>query len=211
MIATVPGFVKWIFKKRIWEWTASNKSIYLTFDDGPIPEVTPWVLEQLKQFDVKATFFCIGDNVQKHPDIFRQIIAAGHSIGNHTFNHLNGWKTTTPEYVLNTLKAQQILEKHHPEKEPIKNPLFRPPYGKIKNKQVKELQKRGFRIVMWSVLSMDYAEISPQKCLDNVLKNVRPGSIIVFHDSLKARNNVTEILPKLLEQLKAEGYTFKKL
>ena len=211
MIATVPGFVKWIFKKRIWEGAANDKAIYLTFDDGPIPEVTPWVLEQLKFFDAKATFFCIGENVQKHPDIFRQVIAEGHAIGNHTFNHLNGWKTSTPEYVLNTLKAQQILEQNRPEKAPIKNPLFRPPYGRLKGRQAKELRKRGFRIIMWSVLSMDYAEISAQQCLDNVLKNVKPGSIIVFHDSLKAGNNVTEVLPKLLEHLIAAGYFFEKL
>lgn len=211
MIATVPRFVKWIFKKRIWEGPVDEKTVYLTFDDGPIPEVTPWVLEQLKQFDAKASFFCIGDNVQKHPEIFRQIIAEDHSIGNHTFNHLNGWKTSTPEYVLNTLKAQQTLEKNFPEKEHIRNPLFRPPYGKLKGRQAKELQKRGFRIVMWSIISMDYAQISAQKCLNNVLKNVKPGSIIVFHDSFKAHNNVTEVLPKLLEQLRAEGYSFEKL
>lgn len=211
MIATVPGFVKWIFKNRIWEGPADEKAIYLTFDDGPIPEVTPWVLDQLKSFNAKATFFCIGENVQKHPEIFKKIIAEGHKVGNHTFNHFNGWKTSTPEYVLNTLKARQIIEKNLPGKEPAKNALFRPPYGRIKSKQVRELQKRDFRIIMWSNLSMDYSQISSEKCLQNVLKNAKSGNIIVFHDSLKAQKNLTKVLPRVLEHFSVLGYSFKSL
>ena len=126
MIATVPGFVKWIFQKRIWEGPVDEKAIYLTFDDGPVPEVTPWVLDQLKAYNAKATFFCIGENVQKHPEIFKKIIAEGHKVGNHTFNHLNGWKTSTPEYILNTLKARQIIEKNLPVKNLSKMPFFDP-------------------------------------------------------------------------------------
>lgn len=212
MIATVPGFVKWIFKKRIWEGPADEKAIYLTFDDGPIPEVTPWVLDQLKSFNAKATFFCIGENVQKHPEIFKKIIAEGHKVGNHTFNHLNGWKTSTPEYVLNTLKARQIIEKNLPGKEPAKNALFRPPYGRIKSKQVRELQKRDFRIIMWSNLSMDYnTGITPERCFQNVIDHARPGSVIVFHDSFKAQKNLVKVLPRVLDHLNREGYKFKAL
>ena len=212
MIATVPGFVKWIFKNRIWEGPADEKAIYLTFDDGPIPEVTPWVLDQLKSFNAKATFFCIGENVQKHPEIFKKIIAEGHKVGNHTFNHLNGWKTSTPEYVLNTLKARQIIEKNIPGKEPAKNALFRPPYGRIKSKQVRELQKRDFRIIMWSNLSMDYnTGITPERCFQNVIDHARPGSVIVFHDSFKAQKNLVKVLPRVLDHLNREGYKFKVL
>ncbi len=212
MIATVPGFVKWIFKNRIWEGPADEKAIYLTFDDGPIPEVTPWVLDQLKSFNAKATFFCIGENVQKHPEIFKKIIAEGHKVGNHTFNHLNGWKTSTPEYVLNTLKARQIIEKNLPGKEPAKNALFRPPYGRIKSKQVRELQKRDFRIIMWSNLSMDYnTGITPERCCQNVIDHARPGSVIVFHDSFKAQKNLVKVLPRVLDHLNREGYKFKAL
>ncbi|MDX1603852.1 MAG: polysaccharide deacetylase family protein [Salinimicrobium sediminis] len=212
MIATVPGFVKWIFKNRIWEGPADEKAIYLTFDDGPIPEVTPWVLDQLKSFNAKATFFCIGENVQKHPEIFKKIIAEGHKVGNHTFNHLNGWKTSTPEYVLNTLKARQIIEKNIPGKEPAKNALFRPPYGRIKSKQVRELQKRDFRIIMWSILSMDYnTGITPERCFQNVIDHARPGSVIVFHDSFKAQKNLVKVLPRVLDHLNREGYKFKAL
>ncbi|MDX1751613.1 MAG: polysaccharide deacetylase family protein [Salinimicrobium sediminis] len=211
MIATVPGFVKWIFKKRIWEGPADEKAIYLTFDDGPIPEVTPWVLDQLKSFNAKATFFCIGENVQKHPEIFKKIIAEGHKVGNHTFNHLNGWKTSTPEYVLNTLKARQIIEKNLPGKEPAKNALFRPPYGRIKSKQVRELQKRDFRIIMWSNLSMDYKGITTERCFQNVIDHARPGSVIVFHDSFKAQKNLVKVLPRVLDHLNREGYKFKAL
>lgn len=212
MIATIPGFVKWIFKRRIWEGSARDKAVYLTFDDGPIPEVTPWVLEQLKRYNAKATFFCIGDNVQKHPKILQQIYAEGHAIGNHTFNHLNGWKTSAPEYLLNTLKAQHLIEKNLPEKNDGKKPLFRPPYGRMTRKQGKQLRQRGFKVVMWSIISMDYnTSLSAEKCTKNVLKHVKPGSIIVFHDSLKAEKNLKHILPKILEELSRENYRFKEL
>lgn len=212
MIATIPGFIKRIYKNRIWEGPATNKSVYLTFDDGPVPVVTPWVLELLQRYNAKATFFCIGENVQENPGIYRQILAEGHTIGNHTYNHLNGWKTSTPEYLLNTLKAQQILEKNLPENFALKNPFFRPPYGKITGRQAGELEKRGFRIVMWSIVSMDYdPSVSADKCLYNVMQNVRPGSVIVFHDSFKAQPNLTAILPRILDQLNQEGYKFKAL
>jgi peptidoglycan-N-acetylglucosamine deacetylase len=212
MKESIPGFVKWIYPKRIWEGPAEDKSIYLTFDDGPLPQVTGWVLEQLKAYDAKATFFCIGENVKRHPDMFRKIIFEGHSIGNHTYNHLNGWKTGTDEYILNTLKCQRVIQKNLPEGRPLKNVIFRPPYGKITNRQAKELQKRGFKVVMWSIVSMDYdIAITAERCHQNVLRNARPGSVIVFHDSLKAQPNLEAVLPKVLEHYSEKGYTFKSL
>lgn len=212
MIFRIPRFVTWMYPKRIWEGAAEERSIYLTFDDGPIPEVTPWVLEQLRKYNAKATFFCIGENVERHPAIFRSIVEEGHSIGNHTYNHLNGWKNSTAEYLLNSLKCQRTLEKNLSGSSPVKNALFRPPYGKIKNKQAKELQKRGFRVVMWSILSRDYdQDISPRICYETVTKNLKPGSIIVFHDSLKARKNLTLALPQLLEFLAEQNFALKAL
>lgn len=194
----MPRFVQRLYPERIWAFFTSRNSVYLTFDDGPIPEVTPWVLDELKKYNVRATFFCIGANVQKHPEIFRRIIANGHSVGNHTFNHLNGWKTKTSAYVENVLKCEDILNSECR----IQNSelLFRPPYGKMTSKQGSILQKKGFKIVMWNVLSYDYAaDISAEKCLQNVLKNIRPGSILVFHDSLKAEKKLRYVLPKVLE------------
>ena len=212
MLATIPGFIKWIYKKRIWEGPANDRAVYLTFDDGPIPEVTPWVLDQLRTYNARATFFCIGDNIQKHPGIFRQVVAEGHSVGNHTYNHLNGWKTSAAEYLLNTLKAQQVIDKNLQQKKPVKNPLFRPPYGKMSGKQAKQLRQRGFKVVMWSVLSMDYnSALSAENCTKNVLNAVRPGSIIVFHDSLKAQRNLEKILPAVLAHLSNGGYSFEAL
>ena len=208
----IPGFIKWIYPKRIWEGPAAENSIYLTFDDGPIPEVTPWVLEQLKQYNAKATFFCIGENIEKHPKIFRQVITEGHSVGNHTYNHLDGWRTKPGAYLENTEKAQKIMAREFPQEKLFKNVIFRPPYGKITNAQAKELQKKGYKIVMWSIVSMDYnPKLSAEKCLQNVLKNARPGSVIVFHDSLKAKENLRQILPQVLENFRKKGYSFKAL
>ncbi len=208
----IPRIIKWIYPQRIWEGPEDEKALYLTFDDGPVPGVTPWVLEQLKAYDAKASFFCIGENVDKHPEVFRQVIDAGHVVGNHTYNHLNGWKTPVEEYIQNTLKAREVIDQNLPQGKDIQDPLFRPPYGKIRNVQAKKLQKLGFRIVMWSIVSMDYdLRISPEKCLENVLKNAGPGSIIVFHDSHKAEKNLKQVLPQVLEHYKKEGYNFKAL
>ena len=208
----IPRIIKWIYPNRIWEGPVGNKNIYLTFDDGPIPGVTPWVLEQLKSYNAKATFFCIGENVKKYPNIFRQVIAEGHEVGNHTYNHLDGWRTSVAAYLENTEKAQEIMEQELPPDKIRKNSLFRPPYGKIRNVQAKQLQKKGYKIVMWSIVSMDYDQrLSPEKCLQNVLKNAGPGSIIVLHDSKKAERNLKAILPKLLAHFAHEGYSFKAL
>lgn len=196
--------IKKLFSKYVWNIPNLENKIYLTFDDGPIPEITEWVLEELKKYNAKATFFCIGDNVKKYPEVFKSVVESGHSIGNHTFNHLNGWKTSTKEYIENTKQCFSTFI--NPETQNIK--LFRPPYGKIKPSQSKTLRNLGYKIIMWNVLSKDYSnKISPEKCYENVINNVESGSIIVFHDSLKAYPNLKYALPKVLELLTKKGYT----
>ena len=201
------SLIKKIFSNLVWDKPNTENKIYLTFDDGPIPEITVWVLEELKKHDAKATFFCIGHNIEKHPEIFEKVINEGHSIGNHTFNHLNGWKTSTEEYLKNTfLCEEQILESKICN---LKSKIFRPPYGKIKPSQSKKLRRLGYKIIMWDVLSADYdTSISPEKCLENVLQNVSSGSIIVFHDSVKAFPNLEYTLPKALKYWTAKGFVF---
>jgi peptidoglycan/xylan/chitin deacetylase (PgdA/CDA1 family) len=201
-----PSFlIKSLFPNYIWTVPASTKTVYLTFDDGPIPEITEWVLDQLKSYEALATFFCIGENIQKHPMIFQKLINSDHALGNHTFNHLKGWNTSVKEYLKNALLCERILQNKNEK-------LFRPPYGKIKSKQSQFLRKRGYKIIMWDVLSKDYdTTITPEECLNNVISNVEPGSIIVFHDSIKAFKNLEYVLPKTLEYLKTEGYTMGKI
>lgn len=208
----VPRIIKWIYPRRIWDGPAGEKNLYLTFDDGPIPGVTPWVLDQLNLYNAKATFFCIGENVQKNPGIFQDVIKAGHVVGNHTFNHLDGWRTPLEEYLKNTRKAQLVMDQSMPSGSPVKNPLFRPPYGKIRNVQAKRLQKEGFKVVMWSIVSMDYDPGLPaEKVLQNVIRNARAGSVIVFHDSKKAEKTLKQVLPQVLEHFSALGYRFRSL
>lgn len=210
MKVKIPWLIKKIYPTRIWEGPKEDKNIYLTFDDGPIPEVTPWVLEMLRKFEAKATFFCIGDNVRKHPEIFRQVVAEGHAVGNHTFNHLNGWKTGTEEYLSNTEKGREIMQQHLEKPEKIR--LFRPPYGKIRNRQARALEEQGYQVVMWDVLSLDYdRKLSGKECYQNVIKYAKAGSIIVFHDSLKAEKNLKFALPKVLEAYRWKGYSFEAL
>lgn len=206
-----PTVLKWLFPKRIWSLPNNLNSVYITFDDGPIPEITPWVLDTLSQFKAKATFFCIGDNVQKHPLIYNRLLKEGHATGNHTFNHLNGWKTSTEDYSINCEKFEEILNLVQDDKSSI-NTLFRPPYGKITSKQASILQKKGYSICMWDVLSADFdASISEEKCLQNVLKNIQPGSIIVFHDSLKAEKRLKYVLPKVLDYIYTNGLNSNKI
>ncbi|HLF53349.1 polysaccharide deacetylase family protein [Flavobacterium sp.] len=197
--------IKKIFSKYVWHIPNKEKIVYLTFDDGPTPEITEWTLSQLQKYEAKATFFCIGNNIEKHPGIFAKIIQEGHSLGNHTFNHLNGWKTATKAYLKNANLCEEQIRKHS-----IKNShpkLFRPPYGRIKPSQTKALRKMGYKIIMWDVLSADFdTEVSPEQCLENVLKNVESGSIIVFHDSVKAFQNLEFTLPKTLEFLQENKY-----
>ncbi|WP_461304837.1 polysaccharide deacetylase family protein [Aureisphaera sp.] len=197
-----PSFLQRLFPKRVWNLPNKDRVVYLTFDDGPITRVTPWVLDLLKQHNAKATFFCIGDNIAKHPEVFARIQAEGHSIGNHTFNHLNGWKTTTENYVENTLRAEETLMK-----EGCQSKLFRPPYGKIRFEQAKALRKLGYKIIMWDVLSADFdPAVSKEQCAENVLKHIKPGSIVVFHDSIKAEDRLTYALPKVLDFIREKGW-----
>lgn len=203
-----PSFVKLIFSKWIWSLSNKEKIIYLTFDDGPTPEVTQWTLNELKKHNAKATFFCIGKNIEAHSEIFQQINEAGHAIGNHTNNHLNGWKTSTTKYLNNCVTAENTIEKFTKNKPT----LFRPPYGKITFKQSSKLRKRGYKIIMWDVLSADFdTRISKQKCLENVIKHTTNGSLLVFHDSLKASENLKFVLPKILDYYSAKNYRFEKI
>jgi peptidoglycan/xylan/chitin deacetylase (PgdA/CDA1 family) len=200
-LVKTPWLLKQFYSNMIWNKSRKRHSIYVTFDDGPIPFVTPYVLNILKQYNAKATFFCIGDNVRKHPDVFEQVKNAGHSIGNHTFNHLKGWKTDNKTYVENFLKADELLHAG----------LFRPPYGRIKKSQAKLIRKAkpGAKIIMWDVLSGDFdTELKPETCLQHVLRYTRNGSIIVFHDSLKAYDRLEYVLPRAMEEWSKRGYEF---
>ncbi|MDI5948811.1 polysaccharide deacetylase family protein [Flavobacterium yafengii] len=199
--------IKKIFSNYTWDVsnTGSSNTVYLTFDDGPIPEITEWVLNELKKHNVKATFFCIGDNIDKNPEIFKKVISDGHSIGNHTFNHLKGWKTSTEVYIENTKLCEATIQKNSTSNP--KSKIFRPPYGKIKVSQSKKIRKLGYKIIMWDVLSADFDQtLSQEQCLENVTSNLRTGSIIVFHDSIKAFKNLEYVLPKTLAYLKENNF-----
>jgi peptidoglycan/xylan/chitin deacetylase (PgdA/CDA1 family) len=202
--------IKKLFSNYVWSIPNNENKVYLTFDDGPTPEITEWTLSQLKKYNAKATFFCIGDNIRKFPEIFEKIVAEGHHIGNHTFNHLKGWKTKKEKYIENAAICNSEILKSSIFN--LQSKLFRPPYGKIKPSQSKVLRKLGYKIIMWDVLSEDYdSTISPEKCLENVLKNVTSGSIIVFHDSKKAYRNLEYALPRTLEFLKEKGFVCEKI
>ena len=226
----MPGLVQRMFPKRVWSFPQNINAVFLTFDDGPIPDVTPWVIQELKKHNAKATFFCIGENIKKHPEIFRSLISEGHSIGNHTYNHLNGWKTNDSEYIKNVILSEAEANKWNEKStnnnlSPVAPPdgragsakedhqsLFRPPYGRITSKQSKTLQKRGYKIIMWDILSADYnTSISEEKCLQNVLKSISPGSIVVFHDSFKAESNLIYALPKVLDFISKKGWKCEKI
>ncbi len=202
-LVKTPFLLRWLYPDLVWKKPSAN-TIYITFDDGPIPEVTPFVLNALADYDAKATFFCIGDNVRKYPEIYQEVIKAGHSIGNHTFNHLNGWNTDDEKYLENIGECAEY----------VKSDLFRPPYGKIKKSQIRKLKTRhpDIKVIMWDVLSGDFDQnLSPEKCLENVLRTTAPGSIIVFHDSLKAFDRLKYVLPKALDYWSDKGFVFKNL
>jgi len=185
----------------IWRIPGAEKIIYLTFDDGPIPELTPFVLETLQQYKAKATFFCVGDNVRKHPDLIKQVQHHGHSIGNHTFNHFDGWKKNSEEYEQNVSKGFEYIDSN----------LFRPPYGHITPWQINRLKNQAY-IVLWTVLSYDFdRNTTPARCLSNVLKFSKPGSIVVFHENIKAIPRIKYALPRVLEHFTARGYRFEAL
>lgn len=193
-----------LFPRYIWRIKTAEKKIYLTFDDGPIPEVTEWVLEQLKLFNAKATFFCVGENILKHPDIYEKVVSAGHQVGNHTQNHLKGWKTENDVYLKNFAECQNSIETISKDQ----SLLFRPPYGQLKSAQATHILKTH-KILMWSVLTRDYDKgFKAEKCLGNAIKKTKRGSIVLFHDSLKAQKNLYYVLPKYLEYFSKEGYEF---
>lgn len=207
--AKTPGFVKTLFPSFVWNINTDNKELYLTFDDGPTPEITDWVLKILKQYNAKATFFCIGNNIKKHPDIFQNIIEEDHAIGNHTYNHLKGWKHKSKDYINDVLETEVIINKFQND---YNKKLFRPPYGKFKTKQSKQLQELDYKIILWDVLSYDWDKlVSEETCLTNVTLSAKEGSIIVFHDSIKASRNLRFALPKVLEHYTKQGYKFKTI
>ena len=208
-LVKTPRLVQKFFYNYSWRIKTNEKEIYLTFDDGPVPDFTPWVLKTLKQYQAKATFFCVGENIKKHPLIYEQIKAAGHSIGNHTFNHLVGWNTPTNKYVKNILKAESYLQDASDKKG---NKLFRPPHGRIRPLQAKILRKKGYKIVMWDVLSGDFDQsLSKKSCLEYTIKHINNGSIVVFHDSDKSFKNLDYVLPKVLDHFTERGYKFRAL
>jgi peptidoglycan/xylan/chitin deacetylase (PgdA/CDA1 family) len=200
-----PWWLRKLYPTLTWQMPGKEKNIYLTFDDGPHETATPFVLDCLQQYGAKATFFCIGKNVQQYPGIYRRIIEEGHGIGNHTHNHLNGWKTKDKLYMDDIKKAADYIDSN----------LFRPPYGRIGRFQANFLQqvtRPSYKVIMWSVLSGDFdRKLAPQQCLDNVTLNTEPGSIIVFHDSTKAWDRMHFALPKVLEYFSKQGYTFRNL
>jgi len=200
-LVKTPWWLKKIYPGLVWQMPAEEKTIYLSFDDGPHPEITPFVLEQLKRYDARATFFCIGKNVNEYPQIYRQILMEGHRVGNHTQNHLNGWKVADDRYIANVLEAAKYID----------SDLFRPPYGRIGALQSRLLREApyNYKIVMWEVLSGDFdLSLNAQQCAENVTRRARAGSIVVFHDSEKAFDRLKDALPLVLEYFAGKGYKF---
>ncbi len=198
-----PFLLQWVLSDYTWRIDTSEKIIYLTFDDGPIPVVTENVIKVLEDFKAAATFFCIGDNVRKHPEIFRELKKRGHSIGNHTYNHLNGWKTADNVYLDNFQKCQDILE--------TDTRLFRPPYGRIRKAQYR-LLPGDTKLMMWDVLTGDFSpDVQPGAALNSVIRLSRPGTIMLLHDSIKAEQKMSYILPRVLEHFSEKGYRFDAL
>lgn len=201
---TTPWWLRAAYRNLTWEMpNEADNAVYITFDDGPHPTITHFVLDQLKEYNAHATFFCIGKNIVEYPDVYKRILDEGHTTGNHTHNHLNGWKNTTEDYLKNIKQAAELI---HPK-------LFRPPYGRIKQKQASILlNEEGYNIYMWSVLSADFdKDITPDKCLENVLSNLMPGSIVVFHDSEKAWDRMSYALPKVLAYCNKQNWAIKAL
>lgn len=191
-----------LYPSLVWRIPAKEKKIYLSFDDGPHPVATPFVLDRLAEYGAKASFFCIGKNVAAQPAIYQRILAEGHTVGNHTHEHVNGWKTTDEDYVTDTMTATTYIQ----------SDLFRPPYGRIKRSQIKLLREKGMKIMMWDVLSADFdTNLTAQACLSYVLYHTKPGSIVLFHDSEKAWERMSAALPAVLKHFSREGYVFDRL
>jgi peptidoglycan/xylan/chitin deacetylase (PgdA/CDA1 family) len=208
----IPSFIQRVFPKYLWSKSMDEEVIYLTFDDGPTPEITPWVLNLLEQYNAKATFFCIGKNLRQHPVLVRQIVEQQHKIGNHSFSHLKGWQTKSKNYINDILQAAEIIQSTTNNTAINQKLLFRPPYGQITKTQANVLIDKGFTIVLWNILTGDFdPNLNPEKSLKKTLKNTKPGSIVVFHDSLKAKKNLQYILPNVLKHWSQQGYQFKTL
>lgn len=198
LIEQPPIPYRMLFPETVWRIPMKHKTVFLTFDDGPIPEVTPWVLDLLDKYGIKATFFCVGDNVRKHPETFKMVVERGHSVGNHTMHHLQGAKVTTRRYVADIMEAHALID----------SPLFRPPHGLIRWKQAHAI-KDNMRIIMYDLVTRDYSKhLNGEQVLDNVRRHTRNGSIVVFHDSLKSEQNLRYALPRAIEWLKENGYQF---
>ena len=197
----VPQFVKWIYPKRIWGIVVSDPIVYLTFDDGPIPEITPWILDFLKSKNIKATFFCVAENVLKHPEIYKRIINEGHKVGNHSFNHNNGSKTPFKSYINSFEKAKEIIDSN----------LYRPPYGRLTGKQEKYISK-SHKIIMWSWLSYDFDNsVSIEKIITKANREIKSGTILVLHDNIKIVERTKVLLPQIAELLVRKGFKFDVL
>lgn len=196
-----PFLLRWYYPQVTWNKSRAYKKIYLTFDDGPIPEITSWILDILKEYKAKATFFCVGENIELHADIFQRIKDEGHQVGNHTYNHLKGWDYSDKEYLDNVQKCEELT----------KTNLFRPPYARAKKSQLNKL-KKDFKIIYWDVLSGDFdINLSAEDCYKNIIKHTRNGSIIVLHDNIKAIPRVKYVLPKVIEHFTTLGYVFETL
>ncbi len=203
-LVKTPWWLKKLFPGCLWDIQAKDKTLYLSFDDGPHPVITPYVLQLLKQYNAKATFFCIGENVQKYPEVYQQIINDGHATGNHTHNHINGWKTNDRDYVQNIYAAGKL----------ISSSLFRPPYGRIKRSQIRLLKQEQpeMKIVMWNILAGDWVtELEPEKCFKRIKEKICNGDIIVFHDTDKAFPRLEYAFPKILSHFAEAGYHFEKI
>ncbi len=200
-LTKTPLFIQSMFPRFLWKVTGDDKVLFLTFDDGPIPDVTPWVLDTLEEYSAKATFFCVGNNVRKNPEVYNRITSSGHSVGNHTYSHLNGWKTDLNTYIKNVKHCDELID----------TKLFRPPYGRLKPAQAKELN-RDYKIIMWDVLSGDFdPTLTVDQCFENIILHAVPGSIIVMHDSLKAEGKIKAVLPMVLDYYSALDYRFESL
>lgn len=199
---TLPSFLHFMIPSLTWKVQTNDKVVFLTFDDGPHPEITPWVLQTLSAYNAKATFFCVGENVTKFPETYHAILTQGHATGNHTYNHLKGWITPNQQYYDNISRCATV----------VKSKLFRPPYGRIGPLQIKALQNQGYQIVMWDILTRDYdAGVDVLQAIETTVKVAQKGSVIVFHDSERAKKQLQQILPEVLKQLSEKGFTFKYL
>ena len=195
-----PKILKWFYPNRVWGISVSQPSVFLTFDDGPDPEITPWVLNFLKAQNIHATFFCVGTNCVKHPELFQQILSEGHAVGNHSMNHENGFKTNDTDYFHSIEKANDVIQSN----------LFRPPYGRMKKRLDKTISEK-YKIIMWSWLSYDYDQtVKPEKIV-SASKSIKSGDILVFHDNRKTKARLKEVLPPVIEQLKAQSLRFAKI